>query len=259
MLETVQRGLVQTAVDLAPIVLILGFFWARFMRSDRAIARRTLIGALHLAAGLTLFRIGLEGTLLPLGSELAMALSERAVLRADAISFTALVGFAVALGGAAALIEPTLAATADRVRDLSGGAVRPMALRVAVATGIGLGLGLGVLRLILGIPLGLVLAPLVLLAAALALAAPRALVPLAFDSGAIATSVVTVPVIAAYGVAVADTLPDRTALADGFGLIVLAMIGSAVTVLGVALIEARLRRGPPDASRDVTEPQGEGP
>ena len=75
------------------------------------------------------------------------------------------------------------------------------------------------LRLILGIPLGLVLAPLLLLAAALALAAPRALVPLAFDSGAIATSVVTVPVIAAYGVAVADTLPDRTALADGFGLI----------------------------------------
>lgn len=259
MLEILQRGLVQTAIDLAPIGLILGFFWARFMRSDRTIARRTLIGALHLAAGLTLFRIGLDGTLLPLGSELAIALSERAVLRGDAISFTALVGFAVALGGAAALIEPTLAATADRVHALSGGVVRPMALRVAVATGIGLGLGLGVLRLILGIPFGLVLAPLVLLAAGLALAAPRALVPLAFDSGAIATSVVTVPMIAAYGIAVADTLPDRSALADGFGLIVLAMIGSAVTVLVIALAEARLRRSPPKNNRNVSEPQEGGP
>ena len=242
MLDALRQELVQTIIDLGPIVLILAFFWARFLRADRAIARRTLIGALHLAAGLTLFRIGLEETLLPLGSDLAVALSERAVLHEDAVSFTALVGFAVALGAAAALIEPTLAATADRVRDLSGGAVRPMVLRIAVATGIGLGLGLGVLRLILGISLGLTLAPLVLLVGALAWAAPRGLVPLAFDSGAIATSVVTVPVIAAYGVAVADTMPGRSALADGFGLIVLGMIGSAILVLSVALIEARLRR-----------------
>jgi len=152
------------------------------------------------------------------------------------------VGFAVALGGAAALIEPTLVATADRVRDLSGGAVRPTVLRVSVAAGIGLGLGLGVVRLILGIPAGWVLVPMVALLAGLAFVAPRGLVPLALDSGAIATSVVTVPVITAYGVALADTLPGRSALVDGFGLIVLAMIGSAVAVLTVAWIEALLER-----------------
>jgi hypothetical protein len=114
MLQVLWRELLQTVVDLAPIALILGFFWMRFLRADRGIARRTLVGALHLAAGLTLFRIGLEGTLLPLGSDLAVALSERAVARGDGVSFTAVVGFAVALGAAAALIEPTLAATADR-------------------------------------------------------------------------------------------------------------------------------------------------
>ncbi|MCC5975652.1 MAG: DUF1538 family protein, partial [Rubellimicrobium sp.] len=61
---------------------------------------------------------------------------------------------------------------------------------------------------------------------------------------------VTVPIIAAYGVAVADTLPGRSALADGFGMIVLAMIGSAVSVLAVATLDDRLRRRPPDKSRD---------
>lgn len=229
----------RTALDLAPIAAILGFFWARFLRADRAMARRVLVGALHLAAGLTLFRIGLEGTLLPLGAQLAVALSERAVTRGDAGSFTAVVGFAVLLGGAAALIEPTLAATADRVRDLSGGAVRPMVLRGAVAAGIGLGLGVGVVRLMLGLSTGMVLAPMVAALAVLALVAPRGIVPLALDSGAIATSVVTVPMIAAYGVALAGALPDRSALADGFGLIVLAMVGAAVTVLAMATFEAR--------------------
>jgi hypothetical protein len=255
MLEVLQRGLVQTAIDLLPIALILGFFWARFLRADRALVRRTLIGVLHIGAGLTLFRFGLEGTLLPLGAGLATALSDVAVSRADALGFSALVGFAVALGGAAALIEPTLAATADRVRDLSGGAVRPMVLRVAVAAGIGFGLGIGVLRLILGLPIGAVLAPLVAVAAALALAAPRGLVPLAFDCGAIATSIVTVPMIAAYGVAVAERLPGRSALADGFGLVALAMLGSAISVLIAALIAARPRQARPIHSN----PRGEEP
>jgi len=71
--------------------------------------------------------------------------------------------------------------------------------------------------------------------------APRQIVPLALDSGAIATSVVTVPMIAAYGVAVAETLPGRNVLADGFGLIVLAMIGSAFAVLATATLDAHLR------------------
>lgn len=240
MIAALWNELGRKALDLAPIAVVLGFFWARFMRADLATARRTLIGVIHVAAGLTLFRIGLEGTLLPLGSDLAVALSARAVLHGDSLSFSAVVVFAVALGGAAALIEPTLAATADRVRDLSGGAIRPMVLRISVAAGIGLGLGVGVVRLILGIPTGLVLAPMVALVAALAIVAPRGIVPLALDSGAIATSVVTVPVIAAYGVAVADTLPGRSALADGFGLIVLAMLGSAMMVLAVSWIGSLL-------------------
>jgi len=163
------------------------------------------------------------------------------------------------IGATAALIEPTMAATADRVHDLTGGSVRPMVLRVAVAVGFGVGLGLGGLRLVFGLPLGMILAPMVVLMAMLALIAPRQLVPLALDSGAIATSVVTVPIIAAYGVAVADTLPGRSGLTDGFGMIVLAMIGSAVSVLTAATLDDRLRRRAPESHDDRHEDKGDGP
>jgi len=255
MLEIALREAIRTGFDLAPILLILGLFSARFLRRDLALLKRVLIGILHVAAGLTLFRIGLDGTLLPLVAGLARGLAEGLAASMAWPQVLALVAFAVVIGATAALIEPTMAATADRVHDLTGGSVRPMVLRVAVAVGFGLGLGLGGLRLVYGLPLGMILAPMVVLMGVLSLIAPRQLVPLALDSGAIATSVVTVPIIAAYGVAVADTLPGRSALADGFGMIVLAMIGSAVSVLAAATLDDRLRRSSPDKTKD----EGDGP
>jgi hypothetical protein len=235
----------RTLVDLAPILLVLGLFSTKFLAGDRALMRRALTGGLYLAIGLTLFRSGLDGVLLPLASDLARGLAERLAADRGWPQVLAVLSFAAAIGATAAMIEPTMAATADRVNDLTGGSVRPMVLRVAVAAGFGLGLSLAGLRLVYGLPLGLVLAPMVLAMALLAMVAPRQLVPLALDSGAIATSVITVPVIAAYGVAVADTLPDRSALSDGFGLIVLAMVGSAVVVLATATVTARLRARTP--------------
>lgn len=232
----------RTLLDLGPILIVLGLFAWRFLARDQGLLLRAGLGVLALASGLTLFRFGLEGTLLPLTAELARGLSLHLVESWSIPRVLAVAGFAVALGGAAALIEPTMAATAERVSDMTGGAIRPMVLRLAVAGGFGVGLGLSSLRVIYGLPLGLVLAPMVLAVGGMALMAPRQVVPLALDSGAIATSVVTVPMIAVYGVAVAETLPGRSALADGFGLIVLAMIGSAFAVLATAIVDARLRQ-----------------
>lgn len=240
MLDLILREATRTVLDLAPIVLILGLFSARFLTRDRALMRRVLIGGLHLAVGLTLFRIGLDGALLPLAGNLARGLAAALVADPHWPQVLAVIGFAVAIGATAALIEPTLVATADRVRDLTGGTVRPMVLRIAVA--LGFGLGLAGLRLVWGLPLAMVLVPAVVFLVLLAAHAPRALVPLALDSGAVATSVVTVPIIAAYGVAVADTLPGRSGLADGFGMIVLAMICSAISVLSAAIVNEHIRR-----------------
>jgi len=255
MLDLILRETALTAFDLAPIVLILGLFSARFLTRDRALMRRVLIGGLHLAVGLTLFRIGLDEALLPLAGDLARGLAAALVADPHWPQVLAVTGFAVAIGATAALIEPTLVATADRVRDLTGGTVRPMVLRLAVALGFGLGLGLAGLRLVWGLPLAMVLVPAVALLVLLAAIAPRALVPLALDSGAVATSVITVPIIAAYGVAVADTLPGRSGLADGFGMIVMAMICSGISVLSAAILTERMRRRAPDArDNERTDP-----
>jgi hypothetical protein len=242
MLDLILRESARTAFDLVPIMLILGVFSARYLARDRGLMRRVLIGGLHLAVGLTLFRIGLDAALLPLAGDLARSLAAALVIDPQWPQVLAVTGFAVAIGATAALIEPTLAATADRVRDLSGGTVQPMVLRIAVALGFGLGLGLAGLRLVWGLPLAMVLVPAVALLVGLAALAPRALVPLALDSGAVATSVVTVPIIAAYGVAVAETLPGRSGLADGFGMIVLAMICSGISVLAAAILTEIIRR-----------------
>jgi hypothetical protein len=241
MIDLLRYEALRTLVDLAPILLVLGLFSARFLAGHRALMRRALTGGLYLAIGLTLFRSGLDGVLLPLAGDLARGLAERLAADRGWPQALAVVSFAAAIGATAALIEPTMAATADRVNDLTGGSVRPMVLRVAVAVGFGMGLALAGLRLVYGLPLGYVLAPMVVTMALLAMVAPRQLVPLALDSGAIATSVITVPVIAAYGVAVADTLPGRSALSDGFGLIVLAMVGSAVAVLATAIVNTAAR------------------
>lgn len=240
MMELFYREALHTGFDLLPILLILGLFAARFMARNRALLLRTLTGILLVGIGLTLFRIGLDGTLLPLATDLASGLAQRVAETRSWPDKLSLVGFAVAIGATAAMIEPTIVATADRVHDLTGGSVRPMVLRLAVGVGFGLGLGFGGFRLVFGLPLGVILAPLVGAMIVLSFMAPRRLVPLALDSGAIATSVITVPIIAAYGVAVADTLPDRNPLADGFGMLVLAMVGSAVSVLATATVDKRL-------------------
>ncbi|MCA3512600.1 MAG: DUF1538 family protein [Rhodobacter sp.] len=244
----------RTLIDLAPILAVLGLFSWRFLARDQGLLRRAVQGVAILAVGMTLFRFGLEGTLVPLAGEVARGLAERLVDGMTAPRVLAVVGFAVALGGAAALIEPTMAATAERVSEMTGGTIRPMVLRLAVAAGFGFGLGLAGLRLVYGLPLGLVLAPMVAAVGLMAMVAPRQMVPLALDSGAIATSVVTVPMIAAYGVAVAETLPGRSVLADGFGLIVLAMIGSALAVLATATLDAHLRNRAAATSEKEGEP-----
>jgi hypothetical protein len=237
-----------TALDLAPIVPNLGGFLARFLTRDRALSRRFLVGGLHLAVGLTLFRIGFGGALLPLAAELARGLAASLVAEPCWPEVLVVTGLAVAIGPTAGLIEPTLAATVDSVRDLTGGTVRPMVPCIAVA--VGFGLGLAGLRPVWGLPSAMVLVPAVALPVLLAVLALRTLVPLALDRGAVAISIVGVPIIAACGVAVAYDLPGRSGLADGFGMIVLAKVCSGISVLSATTMTERMRRRPPDDLHD---------
>lgn len=246
-LEGLQHALVATALDLVPVVLVVLIFQGLVLRQPIRRARMILIGLGHVVIGLTLFRLGLDLSLLPVGSAMAEQL---ATLGAAGdlgglpswAGYVWLYVFAAAIGFAATMVEPTLIAVADRARELTGGELRPLILRVVVAVGVAMGLAIGTIRIVTGVPLEYLLAFMVLLSLLLSLRAPRAILALAYDTGPMATSVVTVPLIAGLGVGIATAVPGRTSLADGFGLVVLALLAPVISVLALANLQALLGR-----------------
>jgi Protein of unknown function (DUF1538) len=242
-----------SAADLAPIVLVIAVFQLGILRRPIPAMPRVLAGLAYLALGLTLFRIGITEALVPIGEDMARQLAEIAFASGagSLADLLPLLAFATLLGFTATLIEPTLTAAARHVDDATGGALRAFTLRLVVSTGVALGLLLGSLRIVYGVPLAYLLAAICAVLVPLAFTAPRPIVPLALDSGSIATSVVTVPLIAAFGLALAEALPGEGGAGDGFGLIILASLGPQVLILGVAHLrrasEARRAEGGSDA------------
>ncbi len=239
-LDILLRAVVDTLFDLAPITILIGIFQFGIVRRPMANPRRILFGLFYVFLGLTLFRIGLEETLIPVGHEMARQLVEAAYATGPAtwLDLVPVCAFAVLIGFSATFIEPTLTATATRVHELSGGAVTARTLRIVVSCGLGFGLFLGTVRIVSGLPLPYMLVGLIAILIVLVRAAPREVVPLALDCGGIATSVVTVPLLMGYGIAVAETIPGETTAADGFGLIVLALLLPAILVLAYARLQA---------------------
>lgn len=236
-MEAFLAALGGTLLDAAPVVLVILVFQGLVLRRRPPHLARVLAGAAYVVLGLALFRLGLDLALLPIGTDLSSRLAG-AALASEAepawLRFAWLCLFAATLGFATTLVEPALTAIAERVEEMTGGAVQPTTLRLVVAVGVALGLLLGILRIVAGLPLGLTSALLVGLVALLMLPAPRALIPLAFDCGGFATSVVTVPIVAAFALGVADAVPGRDALADGFGVILFALLCPIASVLAYA-------------------------
>ena len=237
---TLAREALLTVYDIVPIAVVIAVFQVAVFRRRPANLQRILTGLIYVAVGLTLFRVGISTSIVPTGTSMAeqmLAVEEGA--SPSWAQYLWLCVFAALIGFSATLIEPTLIAVADRVRDLTGGAVRPGQLRVVVAIGVACGLLTGVLRIIAGISLPVVFIPVIVLIIGLVATAPAAAVSLALDSGAVATSVVTVPLIAAFGVAVAGAIPGRDPITDGFGLLVLALLFPVVSVLTFAHVRGR--------------------
>lgn len=224
--------------DLAAIALTLGLYFALLVRRLPVAPGALVLGSLYVIAGLTLLRTGLDISLIPAGLEIASHLA--AALHSDdsqagllhLMLFAGLAGFAVAL------IEPALTTMARRAEAASGGAIPELPFRFAVACGVGSGLALGVLRIYAGLPFDIFFAALVATIMLLSWGAPKLIRPIAYDSGAVATSVVVVPLVTAIGIGIASTLPDRSALADGFGMVTGALLLPVCTVLLYARIQA---------------------
>lgn len=238
----------QTALDVLPIAAVIGAFQVLAFRGAPPRLGRILIGLAAIVAGISFFRAGLDLSLVPMGGDLALRLAQRVAAPEHSTFLNALwlVVFAASLGFAATMIEPTLIGIAQRVQDLTGGELRPFGFRLVVAIGVAAGLAAGTVRILVGFPYIYLMAPLLGLIAVAALLAPRAFVPLALDSGPMATSVVTVPIIAAFGASLARHLPGRDPLADGFGLVFLALlmpIGCLLVFAQIKLILYRRRNG----------------
>lgn len=232
--------ILKSAIDVLPIVVFLFAFQRIVIGQPLAHGKQIAVGFVFVVVGLGLFLLGLEQTLFPLGKLMAQQLTDPAFLfeavgkpLADLVwyDYYWVYLFASAIGFSTALAEPALIAVAMKANAISGGAIGVWGLRVAVAIGVGVGVCLGCYRIISGFPLHYFIAVgyfVVILQTAFA---PKIIVPLAYDSGGVSTSTVTVPLIAALGLGLSEAVPGRSALLDGFGLVAFACLFPIISVL----------------------------
>lgn len=253
-----------SAVDVLPIAVFLFAFQWLVIGGRMPNGRQIAVGFLFVVIGLGLFLVGLEQTLFPLGRLMAAQLTDPQFLLESAGRAAADLGwqdfywvyaFALSIGFSAALAEPALIAVAMKANTVSGGAIGVWGLRVSVAIGVGTGVALGCFRIITGLPLHYCIGALYLVVIVQTAIAPKLIVPLAYDSGGVATSTVTVPLIAALGLGLAEAVPGRSALLDGFGLVAFACLFPIISVLAysqLAVMKERASASPHDAD-DVEE------
>jgi hypothetical protein len=245
-LEPLVLAIVNTLFDVVPIVAILVFFQRFVLRRPLPHLRRTLLGFGYVVVGLALFLAGLEKALFPLGRLMAEALTHPALLGSAGSSWRDygwVYAFAAAIGFATTVAEPALIAVSIKASEVSGGTITVWGLRTAVAIGVALGVALGTFRIVTGTPLHWYIIAGYVVVVVQTVFAPRLIIPLAYDSGGVTTSTVTVPLLAALGLGLASAVPGRSPLLDGFGLIAFASLFPIMSVMGYAQLgEWRARR-----------------
>jgi hypothetical protein len=224
------RAMLGSLRDLLPIIAVIAAFQLLVFRQPLESFASVAAGLGLVVLGLTLFVFGLELGLFPIGEQLAHAFARKG-------SLPWLVAFAFALGFGTTVAEPALVAVASEAGKLSGGgAAWQTGLRLTVAAAVGVALVIGVLRILLGWPLQWLIIGGYLGVIALTPFAPPEIVGVAYDSGGVTTSTITVPLTAALGVGLAGSIRGRNPLVDGFGLIALASLTPIVFVLAFGAI-----------------------
>ena len=233
--------LLETCRDIMPIVSVIIGFQLLVIRRPLPHLKKTLVGFFYVLLGIVFFLEGLELALFPIGSLMASQLTTPAFLGINPIdqadtwqTYSWVYGFAASIGFATALAEPALLAVAIRAEEISGGAIRPWGLRIAVAIGVGFGLALGTFRIATGLGLYYFIVGGYIIVMIQTLFAPKMIIGLAYDSGGVTTSMVTVPLVTALGLGLAQAIPGRNPVLDGFGLIAFASLFPIIAVLGYA-------------------------
>ncbi len=229
-------GLIRDAVrDLAPIVLVIAFFQIVVLQQPFPNLGDVIVGLVFVILGLALFIQGLEMGLFPIGENMADALTRKG-------SLVALLGFAFLLGFGTTVAEPALIAVAAEAATVAGiaGAIADtqearenyaFGLRMTVALSVGVALVVGVFRILKGWPLHFMIIGGYILVIVITAFAPDEIVGIAYDSGGVTTSTITVPLVTALGVGLASAIRGRNPMLDGFGLIAFASLTPMIFVM----------------------------
>ncbi|MHA2940013.1 DUF1538 domain-containing protein [Vibrio sp. RC27] len=234
--------LISTIRDVLPIAAILFVFQFAVLRRPVANLKNVIFGFGYVILGLSLFLMGLELALFPLGEMMAAQLTTPEFLASGMwakgngywFDYYWIYLFAFCIGFSTTIAEPSLIAVALKANQVSAGAIGVTGLRIAVALGVAIGISLGCYRIVVGDPIHYYIIAGYIVVVIQTFFAPKLIVPLAYDSGGVTTSTVTVPIVAALGLGLASTVPGRSPLIDGFGLIAFASLFPIISVMGYA-------------------------
>lgn len=239
-LAALRRRLADALRDLAPIILVIAFFQVAVIRQPFPDLAGVALGLVCVVLGLALFVQGLELGLFPLGEAIARAFVHKG-------SAAALLAFAFCLGFGTTVAEPALVAVGDKAAEVAAeaGAIAAseearntyaFRLRMVVAFSVGVAIVLGVLRILKGWPLHHLIIGGYVLVTLMTLFASDEIIGVAYDSGGVTTSTITVPLVTALGVGLASSIKGRDPMLDGFGLIAFASLTPMIFVLAYGMV-----------------------
>jgi len=227
------KGLMGVVGDVAPILLVILFFQYIILKKPIENLREVLIGFGLVIIGLDAFIIGLEMGLFSLGETMALQLTQND-------SNIIIYSFAFAIGFSTTMAEPSLTAIAKKAKEISDGKINDFVLRIFVAMGVAIGISLGAFRIVNGGDIVMYIMVGYIFVIVLTFIAPKYIIPIAYDSGGVTTSTVTVPLVAALGLGLATNIPGRDPLIDGFGLIAFASLFPMLTVMLYGVITEKM-------------------
>jgi len=220
--------LVNTVKDVMPILVVIFFFQYVIIKKPVAHLHKIITGIIMVIMGLYAFIVGLEMGLFPIGETIAYQLTD---MKNNLLIYL----FAFLIGFSTTMAEPALLAIAIKAEEISEGNIKQNVLRMVVALGVAIGIALGSYRIVAGDPIHYYIIAGYILVIIFTYFAPKYIVPIAYDSGGVTTSTVTVPLVAALGLGLAEHIEGRNPLIDGFGLIAFASLFPMLTVMGYGI------------------------
>ena len=234
------KTIVSSARDLAPIALVIAFFQLFILQQPIPDMEEIVIGSILVVVGLTFFVYGLEMGLFPIGESMAFAFARKG-------SVFWLLIFAFCLGFGTTVAEPALIAVSRKAARIAaqGGVIEAtdlaikqyaQGLKYTVALSVGLAAVIGVLRIIKGWPIQWIIMGGYILVVGMTMIAPKEIIGIAYDSGGVTTSTITVPLMTALGIGLASSIKGRNPMLDGFGLIALASLTPMIFVMAYGML-----------------------